>query len=217
LADIADVHIANNGEVDSLGALAESVIARAPPRFAIAGHSMGGRIALEVARRVPERLIGFALLDTGHEPLAAGEAGEREAAGRYALLEMARRQGMRVMARTWVQGMVYPPRLTDPTLIEPILDMFERRTPDSFALQIESLLSRPDAGSVLATIRCPTLVLCGREDAWAPPARHEVMAGMIPRSTVEIIPECGHMSPMERPEAVNRAFRRWLESLDVRA
>jgi pimeloyl-ACP methyl ester carboxylesterase len=221
LADIAEVQVANNGEVDSrvysLGALAESIIARAPPRFAIAGHSMGGRVALEVARRVPERLIGFALLDTGYEGLAPGEAGEREAAGRYALLELARRDGMRAMARTWVQGMVYPSRLNDSALIEPILDMFERRTPDSYALQIKALLRRPDAGPVLTTIQCPTLVLCGREDAWAPPARHEVIAKMIRHSTLEIIPECGHMSPIERPRAVNRAFRRWIESLEVPA
>jgi pimeloyl-ACP methyl ester carboxylesterase len=221
LADISEVQVANNDEVDSrvysLGALAESIIARAPPRFAIAGHSMGGRVALEVARRVPERLIGFALLDTGYEGLAPGEAGEREAAGRYALLELARRDGMRAMARTWVQGMVYPSRLNDSALIEPILDMFERRTPDSYALQIKALLRRPDAGPVLTTIQCPTLVLCGREDAWAPPARHEVIAKMIRHSTLEIIPECGHMSPIERPRAVNRAFRRWIESLEVPA
>jgi pimeloyl-ACP methyl ester carboxylesterase len=217
LADIADVRVANNGETDSLGALAESIIAHAPPRFALAGHSMGGRIALEVARRVPERLIGLALLDTGHEALAPGEAGEREAAGRHALLAMARREGMRAMARTWLQGMVYPPRLTDAELVEPILDMFERRTPDLFALQIKALLARPDATSVLATLQCQTLVLCGREDAWAPPSRHDVMAKLIRHSALEVIPDCGHMSPLERPRAVNHAFRRWLEALEAQA
>ena len=117
LSDIAEMRVANNGEVDSLGALAEAIIARAPARFAIAGHSMGGRVALEVARRVPERLIGFAILDTGYEALAPGEAGEREAAGRRSMLALARRSGMRAMARTWLQGMVYPPRLTDAELI----------------------------------------------------------------------------------------------------
>jgi pimeloyl-ACP methyl ester carboxylesterase len=217
LADIADVRVANNGETDSLGALAESIIAHAPPRFALAGHSMGGRIALEVARRAPERLIGFALLDTGYEALAPGEAGEREAAGRHALLAMARREGMRAMARTWLQGMVYPPRLSDEELVEPILDMFERRTPDLFALQIKALLTRPDATSVLPALQCPTLVLCGREDAWAPPPRHDAMAKMIRRSTLEIVPDCGHMSPMERPQAVNQAFRRWLGSIEAQA
>ena len=213
LADIADVRVANNGEVDSLGALAEAVIAHAPPRFALAGHSMGGRIALEVARRAPERLLGLAILDTGYEALLPGDAGRKEAAGRYSLLAMARSEGMRVMARTWVQGMVYPPRLTDTHLIDSILDMFERRTPELFEMQIKALLSRPDATSVLQSIRCPTLVLCGREDAWAPPARHEVMAKMISGATLEVIPDCGHMSPMERPEPVDAAFRRWIESL----
>jgi pimeloyl-ACP methyl ester carboxylesterase len=215
LADIADVRVVNNGATDRLEALAESIIAQAPQRFALAGHSMGGRVALEVARKVPERLIGLALLDTGYEGLAPGEAGEREAAGRYALLETARREGMRAMARIWVQGMVYPPRLEDEGLIEPILDMFERRTPDFFALQIKALLTRPEASAVVSRIPCPTLVLCGREDAWAPPSRHELMAKMIRRSTLEVIPECGHMSPVERPQAVTAAFRSWLESMEV--
>jgi len=217
LADIALVRVANNGATGSLGALAESIIAHAPPRFALAGHSMGGRIALEVARRVPERLTALALLDTGHEAVPPGDAGEREAAGRYALLAMARREGMRAMAQTWVQGMVYPPRLTDAELVEPILQMFERRTPDLFALQIKALLERPDATPVLATLQCPTLVLCGREDAWAPPSRHEAMARMIRHSTLEVIPDCGHMSPLERPRAVSEAFRRWLESIEAEA
>ena len=217
LADIADVRVANNGEADSLGALAESIIAHAPPRFALAGHSMGGRIALEVARRAPGRLVGLALLDTGYEALAPGEAGEREAAGRYALLALARREGMRAMARTWLQGMVHSPRLSDNELVETILQMFERRTPDLFALQIKALLARPDATSVLSTLECPTLVLCGSEDAWAPPSRHDVMAKMIRHSTLEVIPDCGHMAPLECPRAVNQSFRGWLEAIEERA
>lgn len=212
LADIADVRVANNGPVDSLVRLAEAVIATAPARFAVAGHSMGGRVALEIARRVPDRLLGLALLDTGFEALAPGEAGQRETAGRHELLEKARREGMRSMARAWVRGMVYPPRLSDAALIDPILDMFERRTPDFYALQIKALLSRPDATSVLAAIPCPTLVLCGHEDVWAPPSRHEFMAKSIPQGRLEVIPECGHMAPMERPEAVAAALRSWLQS-----
>jgi pimeloyl-ACP methyl ester carboxylesterase len=213
LTDIADVRVLNNGETDSLVTLAESIIAQAPRRFALAGHSMGGRIALEVARRVPERLIGLALLDTGYEALAPGAAGEREAAGRYALLATAREKGMRVMARAWVWGMVYPPRLQDSRLVDSILDMFERRSADLFAMQIKALVNRPNAASVLSGLPCHTLVLCGREDVWAPPARHEVITRMIPSSTLEVVPECGHMAPMERPEAVNAALRGWLESI----
>lgn len=217
LADIAEVLVANHGEVDSLGALAEAIIAEAPARFAIAGHSMGGRVALEVARRVPERLLGFSILDTGYEALAPGEAGEREVAGRRSMLALARRSGMRAMARNWLQGMVYPPRLTEADLIEPIVEMFARRTPDLYALQIQALLARPDAKIVFARIRCPSLVLCGSDDTWAPPARHELMANMLRHSasTFGVIPNCGHMSPLERPRAVNDAFRSWIESMET--
>ena len=217
LADIAEVLVANHAEVDSLGALAEAIIQEAPARFAIAGHSMGGRVALEVARRVPERLIGFSILDTGYEALAPGEAGEREAAGRRSMLALARRSGMRAMARNWLQGMVYPPRLTDADLIEPIVEMFARRTPDLYAMQIQALLARPDAKTVFARIRCPSLVLCGSDDTWAPPSRHELMANMLRHSarTFGVIPNCGHMSPLERPRAVNDAFRSWIESMET--
>jgi pimeloyl-ACP methyl ester carboxylesterase len=217
LADIADVLVANHGEVDSLGALAEAIIQEAPARFAIAGHSMGGRVALEVARRVPERLLGFSILDTGYEALAPGEAGEREIAGRRSMLALARRSGMRAMARNWLQGMVYPPRLTEAELIEPIVEMFARRTPNLYAQQIQSLLARPDAKTVFARIRCPSLVLCGSDDTWAPPSRHELMANMLRHSasTFGVIPNCGHMSPLERPRAVNDAFRSWIESMET--
>lgn len=217
LSDIAEVLVANHGEVDSLGALAEAIIGEAPARFAIAGHSMGGRVALEVARRVPERLLGFSILDTGYEALAPGEAGERETAGRRSMLALARRSGMRAMARNWLQGMVYPPRLTEADLIEPIVEMFARRTPDLYALQIQALLARPDAKVVFARIRCPSLVLCGSDDTWAPPSRHELMANMLRHSasTFGVIPNCGHMSPLERPRAVNDAFRSWIESMET--
>jgi len=178
---------------------------------------MGGRVALEVARRVPERLIGFSILDTGYEALAPGEAGEREIAGRRSMLALARRSGMRAMARNWLQGMVYPPRLTDAELIEPIVEMFARRTPDLYAMQIQALLARPDAKPVFARIRCPSLVMCGSDDTWAPPARHEIMANMLRHSakTFGVIPNCGHMSPLERPRAVNDAFRSWIEAMET--
>jgi pimeloyl-ACP methyl ester carboxylesterase len=217
LADIAEVLVANHAEFDSLGALAEAIIQEAPARFAIAGHSMGGRVALEVARRIPERLLGFSILDTGYEALAPGEAGEREAAGRRSMLALARRSGMRAMARNWLQGMVYPPRLTEADLIEPIVEMFARRTPDLYALQIQALLMRPDAKTVFTRIRCPSLVLCGSDDTWAPPSRHELMANMLRHSasTFGVIPNCGHMSPLERPRAVNDAFRSWIESMET--
>jgi pimeloyl-ACP methyl ester carboxylesterase len=155
----------------------------------------------------------MALMDTGTHPLAAGEAGERETAGRYRLLEVARREGMRVMARDWVQGMVHPTRLGERELIDRILDMFESKSPDIYAAQIRALLNRPDAGPLLKTIRVPALLLSGHEDAWSPPERHVEMAAVIADSILVDVPVCGHMSTMERPEAVNAAMRAWLQQV----
>jgi len=213
LADLADVRVSDPGTLDSLPAMARAILDSAPPRFAIAGHSMGGRIAFEVYRAAPERITGVALLDTGFHPLAAGAAGESEVAGRFTLLETARRDGMRAMATDWVQGMVHPSRLPERPLIDAILDMFESKSPEIYAAQTRALINRPDAGPVMSSIRCPTLVLCGHDDSWAPVQRHREMSAMIPGSRFVDIPECGHMCTMERPEAVNAALREWFLSV----
>jgi pimeloyl-ACP methyl ester carboxylesterase len=212
LADIARFQVSEHGTQDSLPGMARTILESAPARFALAGHSMGGRIAIEVVRIAPDRVTALGLFDTGYVPLAPGAEGEKEAAGRHELLSIARRDGMRAMGRKWIQGMVHPSRLEDTALIDAVLDMFEAKSPDIFAAQIRALLNRPDGANVLPTIKCPTLVLCGHEDAWSPPQRHLDIASRIARSTFVDIPECGHMSTMERPEAVNQAMRAWLQA-----
>ncbi len=210
LGAVADCRIHETGPDSSLGAMAERVLATAPTAFALAGHSMGGRVALEIMRRAPQRVERIALLDTGWRARPVGSAGDDERAGRHALLAIARERGMRAMGRAWVQRMVHPARLTDNGLLDAILDMIERQTPDQFALQIEALLARPDAGSVLRGIRCPTLVLCGRQDAWSGLPQHEEMAAMVPGAALAVIDNCGHMVTMERPERVADALLDWL-------
>lgn len=213
LSDLVETRVAEHEMLDSLPALAQRILDSAPPRFAIAGHSMGGRVALEVFRAAPERIAGIALLDTGSHPLPRGKAGEMEENGRYKLLAKAQSQGMRAMARDWVQGMVHPSRLKDTALIEGILDMFESKTPELYAAQIHALLKRPDGGPVLTRIRCPSLVLCGHDDTWSPPQQHRQISARILGSMFVDVPDCGHMSTIEQPQAVNKAFRRWLEQV----
>ena len=197
---------------DSLTAMAQQVLAEAPTeRFAVAGHSMGGRVALEVVRLAPHRVERLALLDTGAHPLAPGEAGQKERAGRMALLDVARREGMRAMGSQWARGMVHPSRLGTP-LFDAILDMQERSSPEQFAAQQHALLNRPDATALLPTIACPTLVLCGREDSWSGPAQHEAMAAAIPGAVLTIVERCGHMCTMEQPDAVSQALAQWLSA-----
>jgi pimeloyl-ACP methyl ester carboxylesterase len=203
------VTIARYDALDSLGAMAERVLGETRGDFAVAGHSMGGRVALEIFRRAPGRITGMALLDTGVNPLAAGDAGARESAGRHELLDLARSQGMAAMAARWVQGMVWPPRLGETALITRIVEMFARSRAEVFAAQIRALLARPDASALLDEIRCPTLVLCGAEDSWAPAARHRDMAERVRGATLTLVPECGHMCTLERPDAVTRALVEW--------
>lgn len=195
---------------DSLSAMAEHVLHVAPDSFAMAGHSMGGRVALEVMRRAPERVSRLALLDTGYKALPEGEAGQREVEGRMRLVKMAREHGMRVMGQEWLQGMVHPDRLDDDRLCGAILDMIASKTPEIFERQIHALIQRPDGTDVLERIQCPTTFICGAEDNWSPLERHYQMAERVPGSEVIAIADSGHMSTMERPEAMNRAFERWL-------
>jgi pimeloyl-ACP methyl ester carboxylesterase len=204
------VQVAQHALSDTLGIMADRVLAAAPPRFALAGHSMGGRVALEVLAKAPERVTRLALLDTGYEALAPGEAGEREKAGRYRLLGIAQRDGMQPMAEDWARGMVHPSRLADQPLMHAIHSMIVRAGAAQFEAQIRALLARPDRTQLLTGLRLPTLVLCGREDAWSTLSRHEQMAQLIPTSQLVVVPECGHMCTMERPEAITNALRSWL-------
>lgn len=205
-------HVPDYGLCDSLSAMAQHVLDTAPAKsFALAGHSMGGRVALEVVRLAPGRVHHLALLDTGTHPLAAGDAGQRERSGRMALLQLAERRGMHAMAEQWAKPMVHPAHHATP-VFEAVLDMLSRSSPEQYAAQINALLNRPDAAPVLPTISCPTLVLTGREDLWSPPEQHALMAAAIAGAELCIVEQCGHMSMLEQPEAVTAAFEHWLSA-----
>jgi pimeloyl-ACP methyl ester carboxylesterase len=209
------IHVADHGELDSLAGMAGRILDEVTGPLAIAGHSMGGRVALELVRLAPRRVLGAALMDTGCLPLPDGDAGRREAEGRWRLADLARREGMRAMAHDWVQQMVYAERLTDRPLIETILDMFARKTPAIFAAQTRAMIGRPDATTVLDQLTCPTLVMCGREDNWAPAEHHREMAAHVRGSRLVIVPRCGHMSTLERASEVAEALRQWLDAVGV--
>jgi len=190
---------------DSILAMAEAVLRWAPPTFALAGHSMGGRVAFQVYRLAPERVTKIAVMNTGSDARS-----ETEELGRRKLLSIARSEGMRPMAVEWLKGMIPAFRQSDTALVEEIIKMFERKSPDLFEIQMLALLGRPNATPLLSHILCPALVLTGFDDAWSPPARHLEMAQSIRLSELVVIPKCGHMSTMERPEEVTAAMREWL-------
>jgi pimeloyl-ACP methyl ester carboxylesterase len=211
LADTLPCQVVDYGNADSITAMAEAVLAVAPAHFVEAGHSLGGRVALEVARLAPGRLQKIILMDTGYLARQPGAAGDTEKAGRMALLDVAQQQGVRAMAQEWVKGMVHPDRLNDALLIESILSMMSRKTADRFARQQHALLTRPDASPVLAALRIPTLLLCGRQDSWASVAQHTAMQVLAPHAQLSVIEDAGHMVLMERPEATLQILHQFLE------
>jgi pimeloyl-ACP methyl ester carboxylesterase len=190
---------------DSFDAMAEAALAEAPARFSLAGHSMGGRVALEIMRRAPERVERLALLSTGVHPVR-----EAEVEPRLAQVALAEREGIEALVQEWLPPMLHPRHRDDPKLVGSIVSMWCRGTPEIFAKQIHAALHRRDLRPLLAGIRCPTLVIVGAEDTWSPPAQHNAIAAAIPNAELAIVPESGHMVTLEAPDRVNAELRRWL-------
>lgn len=191
----------------TIEAMAERVLAAAPPVMSLAGHSMGARVALEVFRAAPERVERIALLDTG---VHAAKPGEREK--RYALVKLGREKGMEALVDAWLPPMVHPVRRDDPEFMTPLREMCMAADVDLFERQVKALLARPDATPLLASIVCPALAGVGRQDEWSPPSRHEPIAAAIPHATYAIFEDCGHMAPAEAPDQVNAALKDWLQT-----
>jgi pimeloyl-ACP methyl ester carboxylesterase len=190
---------------DSLQAMATHVLEQAPQHFSLVGHSMGGRVALEAYRQAPQRIDRLALLDTGYEPAA-----EVEQEKRGALVNTALTEGIDAIAETWARPMIGPSRQDDSELLDTILAMVGRMSGEIYAGQTHALLSRPDATDVLAEIRCPTFIICGKQDTWSPPERHQQMAKLIPHGELHLIDDCGHMSTMEQPHKVLSILEEWM-------
>ena len=209
------VQVTDYGALDSLQDMAAQVLSQAPPYFALAGHSMGGRVALEVMRLVlaaaPERVTHLALLDTGCHALPSGEAAQKERDIRLGFQRLAEDKGVPAMARSWLRNMIHPDRLTnDAALVSEIVEMFARKPVAIYKAQINALLNRPEAYALLPQIHCPTLVLCGDADQNSPPSVNHEMADALPNSQWVVVPHCGHMSMQEQPQIVNEAMQRWL-------
>lgn len=194
------------GSADSLADMAQRVLADAPPRFDLLGHSMGARVAMEIMRTAPERVTRLALISTGvHLPR------EGEAAKRYALRDIGRSDGMGALVDAWLPPMFAPAHGQDAALVAPLRQMCIDVGLASFEAQIAALLRRPEVESLLPQIRCPTLIAGGAEDRWSPPEQHVHIASLVPPAHLAVIAGAGHMLPAEAPDALNAEIARWLE------
>ncbi len=205
LASVADVRVVSFRGFSSIRAMAEHVLALAPERFAVAGHSMGGRVALQVIRDAPHRVTGLGLLNTAVHAVRDGEPQSR---GR--LLRVAHERGMAALAAEWLPPMMGSDASRTAELLPRLTAMIGRWSAGDYAAQISAMLHRPDALSVLASVAVPTLLLSGSDDSWSPVSQHESIRRRIPHATLFEIHGAGHMAPIERPEPVAVALREWL-------
>lgn len=202
-----EVHVPQLQDHTSLADMAETVLSEVRGPVDVIGHSMGGRVAFEVWDLAPDRVRSLAVLDTGVHPV-----GPDEPARRQVLLDLAVQQGIAAVADRWIPGMVHPDRLSDTELMDQIRDMVTSYSPKQFHGQVQALLGRRDATPFLATITCPTLVVCGSHDAWSPPAQHRAIAAAVGNAQYAEIDSSGHMVAMERPNETVELLRDWLRS-----
>ena len=201
----ATVTVANHIRDDSMAAIARRILAEAPPRFALAGHSMGGYIAFEIIRQAPERVERLALVNTQARPDTPEATANRRA-------QMAAAQGGNYdkAMEALYPLLVHPSRRDDAELRRVNYEMFADITPEDFVRQQTAIIGRVDSRPTLSAIRCPTLVLTGDQDLLLPHHLSDEMAEGISGAALVTIPACGHMPQFERPEATVTALTDWL-------
>ncbi|MGD9784821.1 MAG: alpha/beta fold hydrolase [Hyphomicrobiaceae bacterium] len=205
LGQTAAISVADHSSHDSIGAIAASILAAAPPRFALAGLSMGGYVAFEILRQAGDRVVRLALLDTSARPDTP-----EQTANRRRLVAIAQKKGIDVPAREMFPRLVAPARSDDGALQTAFLSMAADTGAEAFARQQSAIAGRPDSRQMLTAISCPTLVLVGSEDQLTPPDLASEMADAIPGATLKLIAGAGHLSTLEEPAAVTAALLAWL-------
>ncbi|HYM28974.1 MAG TPA: alpha/beta fold hydrolase [Steroidobacteraceae bacterium] len=204
---LGPVTVATHHRDDSMAAIAQRILANAPPRFALVGLSMGGYISFEIMRQAPQRIARLALLDT----MAVPDTPEVSSARRtqMALAEAGRLD--QVVDNLWPR-LVHPGRQGDRALRAIIDAMAADVGSQGYLHQQRANITRPDSRPTLATIRCPTLVLVGDQDGLTPPERAVEIANGIAGARLVRVADCGHLSTLERPDEVTQALHGWLSA-----
>lgn len=207
LADVSQPWVADVTRDDSIAGMARRVLAEAPAGpFALAGLSMGGYVAQEILRQQPARVTRLALLDTR----ARGDTPE-ETRRRHILMKLAQsNEGFTPVTQRMLPLLIHPDRVGDAALVRTIREMAERVGVQAYLRQQHAIIHRPDYLAGLSAVACPTLLLCGRQDALTTLAMHEEMAAALPAARLEVLEHCGHLATLECPEDVNFLLRSWL-------
>jgi pimeloyl-ACP methyl ester carboxylesterase len=201
------VMIADHTRDDSLSALAQRILASAPARFALVGLSMGGYIALEIMRQAPQRVLRLALLDTS----ARADTPEQTAMRRAHMSLAAGGRFSEVKQALFLRA-VHREQHGDERLREIVDLMADEVGIEAYTRQQRAIISRPDSRPTLKDIRCPTLVVVGEGDELTPPQLAEEIAAAITGAQLVTVPDSGHLSTLEQPQAVTDALLTWLRS-----
>ncbi len=206
LAGRADTWVADVTRDDSMAGMAARVLSEAPfQRFALAGLSMGGYVAMEIMRQAPQRVTRLALLDTQARADTA-EATER----RHALIELTQRGKFSAVPDRLMPLFLHASRLDDPQLVSVVRSMAGNIGAEAFVRQQRAIMNRVDSSASLARVACPTLVLCGEHDLLTPLDRHEEMKQLIPGASLVVVSGSGHLPTIEKPQETSRALAAWL-------
>jgi pimeloyl-ACP methyl ester carboxylesterase len=199
--------VADHRRDDGMDAVAARILTDAPPRFALAGLSMGGYIAFAMLRQAPERIAKLALLDTSARPDTPEQSAAREK-----FIAMAQAGKLPEIVDMLAPRFLHRDRRDDRTLNRIVRDMAADTGADAFVRQERAIMTRPDSRPLLASIKCPTLVLVGEGDELTPPDLAKEIAGGIAGARLTVVPNSGHLSTIEQPDAVNAALAEWLQS-----
>jgi pimeloyl-ACP methyl ester carboxylesterase len=205
VADVAESQIITFRTQSSMRAMAEHLLANAPPRFILIGLSLGGYAAFEVLRHASERVAGLVLMDT-----RADADDPVRTANRLRAIEIVANGGIDALIPTLPALWMHPRSAANPEMVSTLTTMARDIGDSGQHNQQRAMMARGDSYDTLRAVRVPTLILCGREDIPTPLSEHEAMHKAVAGSTLEIIENCGHLSTIEQPEAVNRALRNWL-------
>ena len=206
LGDLVKVSVADLTRDRSVSEMARRVLDSAPERFSLAGLSMGGYVAQEIMRQAPDRVERLALLDTSALADTPDQVERRR--GLIAMVEQGEFKGV---TNRLLPLLIHRDRFDDQVLTETVKAMAATVGKDAFLRQQRAIMTRPDGRRDRGLIRCPTLVLCGRQDALTPVDDHVSMAGAISDAKLVIVEDCGHLAPLERPHAVSAVMRYWLQ------
>jgi pimeloyl-ACP methyl ester carboxylesterase len=201
------IMVADHRQHETITEIAASILKKAPDRFALAGLSMGGYIAMEIMREAPERVTRLALLDTNPRADTPEQTERREF-----LIKLTREKGFNKVPHLLYPGFVHKDREEDEALKATVVEMAKDTGPEAFVRQMKAIIGRVDMRPYLGAIQCPTLVLVGEGDTLTPPDLAREIHQHIPGSRLAVVLGSGHLSTLETPEAVTAELKRWMES-----